>query len=922
MRRFFFLVLIVVAMVGILGIGLPHWNQASWQPPSRAISLQDVSFAKTDSKGNMYMIGDVKSKIYVADKDGTLLRTITMPAASGNQISQFTDMAVDDSGDVYVLVTVLDSAGLYVKHEDIFKYAPGVSKPVVIYQRKPITPVFRVGYLQDLRVIHNRIEFLYVYGSTIDTYAMHFDGTNLQHTGTLNLPANTFIALARMGSQGLVVFTTRKGAVGEVSSDGVNWLYKTAPGIGSQPRALAVDTSTLTAYFLDALQNKFISIGIEPPFIQHTIANTSVPSAIDWANMQSLDGNGLLLGVSSGDSGSTYFHMTADGHVLNQSSVLVLNTAAQWNQWKYWLLLAFEILLGLFLLRYLYAVIFRKRLYLFLQQMLLFVPISVGVMLYYQANIAESFTNQITQDSNASLPLIASQNARLISGDALQKILSTRDFMSPAYQTLKAQMQTIHDSRIPSSSGGYYNTLYTFKDHELYVVMDDDNSVQILTPFAMDASDIAVLNGQVYQSSWIDASGEWHYAIAPVKDSHGNIVGIYEVGKDLVSVERQTAKEIARLNTIQWLLLLAIAGIFILTTVLILIPIGRLGKGAMRLASGQFGAVIRARRFLHMHDEIEDLSDSFNVMSKRIKGFVDDIEHMKGSYYRFVPEPFVHALGKRDLVNVGLGDQVQTETTILVCNLRNLVELSKQISPQENFELVNEFLGVIGPAVRENNGFVSKYMGSSVLALFPESPEHAIQAATDIRRRVWQWTDKDEEGTLGKLELSMGIHWGTAMLGIIGEEDRLDTGVISQDASLTHLLEQMCAAMSATTLISEAVIKKLAETKRHHMPNFQMRDVGALWVPELGRSLHAFDVYEGDRPEMRNLKQFTKELFEQGVILFQQGRFYDARDAFVRVIHQNRFDSAAKLYFFASERMYQEGVASDWDGTLQLSYRN
>lgn len=921
MKRFLFLLLTVAIMVGVLSIGIPHWNSASWQPFSRTISLQDVSYGSVDAKGNMYFIGDVKSEIYVSDKNGMLLRTISMPPTNGSQISQINALTVDRAGNVYALVTVLDAAGLYVTREEIVRYPAGSSTSVPVYQRSPIQPVFRTGYIQDMRVHQHQLDFLYAHGGTIDEYSFNLTNRHLVRMGTVALPVATYVALARIGPGASVVFSTRKGAVGVGTSTGrIQWLYHTPSGIGSQPRALAVDTSTRTVYFLDALQNKFVSVSMDPPFVDKILADTSHPAPIDWADLQSLAGSHLLLGVSSGDSGSSYFHMASNGRMLDQSSQLTLNTAAQWEQWKYWLLLLLEILLGLFLFWYLYYVMFRKRLYLFLQQMLLFVPISVGVMLYYQANINQSFTNQITRDSNAYLPLIASQGARLVSGNALEQISSTRDYMDSPYRSLKSTMQTIHDSRIPNWSGGLYNTLYTYMNHQLYVVMDDDNSVQMMTPFAVDSTDMKVLHGQVYQGSWIDASGEWHYAIAPVKDSHGHIVGIYEVGKDLVGVEKQTARTLGRLNLIQWILLLVIAGMFILTTILILIPISRLGKGAMRLASGQFGAVIRARKWLTFHDEIEDLTDSFNVMSKRIKGFVDDIEHMKEAYYRFVPEPFVHALGKRDLVNVGLGDQSETETTMLVCNLRNLIELSQRLTPQQNFDVVNEFLGVIGPAIRDNHGFISKYMGSSVLALFPESPEHAIQAATDIRHRVWQWTDSADVNELGALEISIGIHTGTAMLGIIGEEDRLDTGVISQDASLASLLEEMCAPMSSTTLISEAVITKLAETRRDDMPAFRVRDVGALWIPELGRSLHAFDVYEGDRTDMRNLKHLTEELFERGVLLFQQGRFYDARETFVRVIQQNRFDTAAKLYFFASDKIFQEGVSNDWDGTLRLSF--
>jgi TolA-binding protein len=67
------------------------------------------------------------------------------------------------------------------------------------------------------------------------------------------------------------------------------------------------------------------------------------------------------------------------------------------------------------------------------------------------------------------------------------------------------------------------------------------------------------------------------------------------------------------------------------------------------------------------------------------------------------------------------------------------------------------------------------------------------------------------------------------------------------------------------------------------------------------------------------LKEKTKALFEQAVMLYQVGRFYDAREAFVQVIKVNRQDKAAKLYFYLCDEYFQNGTTEEWNGTLSVS---
>ncbi|MNY43365.1 hypothetical protein D3C86_1783170 [compost metagenome] len=83
--------------------------------------------------------------------------------------------------------------------------------------------------------------------------------------------------------------------------------------------------------------------------------------------------------------------------------------------------------------------------------------------------------------------------------------------------------------------------------------------------------------------------------------------------------------------------------------------------------------------------------------------------------------------------------------------------------------------------------------------------------------------------------------------------------------------------------------------------------------------LHLFDVYQGDADTIRALKEKTKALFEQAVMFYQVGRFYDAREAFLMVLKQNRQDKAAQLYFYMCDEYFGKGTTGEWNGTLSVS---
>ena len=92
-----------------------------------------------------------------------------------------------------------------------------------------------------------------------------------------------------------------------------------------------------------------------------------------------------------------------------------------------------------------------------------------------------------------------------------------------------------------------------------------------------------------------------------------------------------------------------------------------------------------------------------------------------------MPRAFLAMIGKPSIVSVDLGDNMRQEMTILFSDIRNFTTLSEQMTPDENFAFINSYLECMGPVIRDHNGFIDKYIGDAIMALF-ENADDALRA--------------------------------------------------------------------------------------------------------------------------------------------------------------------------------------------------
>lgn len=295
-----------------------------------------------------------------------------------------------------------------------------------------------------------------------------------------------------------------------------------------------------------------------------------------------------------------------------------------------------------------------------------------------------------------------------------------------------------------------------------------------------------------------------------------------------------------------------------------------------------------------------------------LRGSIKMLSRTNTAYARFVPGEFLSLLGKQSIIDVALADNVQMEMTVLFSDIRSFTTISEGMDPQRNFQFLSGFLSKMGPLVRENHGFIDKYFGDAIMALF-QSTDDAVDAAIALSQQLVEYNRVRQENQLPPIDIGIGLNTGKMTLGTLGEQDRMDGTVISDAVNVASRIEGMTKMYKVTLLVSERTFRGLKDVSR-----FSVRLLDHVRVKGKADPITIYELFSGDPPDVREKKLATKRDFEQAVGLYQLKQFQPAKRLFEKCLVTYPKDRAAEFYIERCNHFIDVGVDEDWDGVLNL----
>ncbi|MCZ8156788.1 MAG: adenylate/guanylate cyclase domain-containing protein [Leptospira sp.] len=267
------------------------------------------------------------------------------------------------------------------------------------------------------------------------------------------------------------------------------------------------------------------------------------------------------------------------------------------------------------------------------------------------------------------------------------------------------------------------------------------------------------------------------------------------------------------------------------------------------------------------------------------------------SYSRFVPKQFLTFLGKVDIRDLTLGEQVQKKMTILFADIRNFTEFSESLSPKENFDFLNAYLQRVGPIIRHNNGFIDKFIGDAVMALFPTHPDDAIRAAVEMQYAIRTYNENRVKDNYQPIKVGIGVHTGNLILGILGEHERMEGTVISDAVNLASRIEGITKLFGAEIVISADTFIEATEDL-----GFDYRLLDRVSIKGKSESVYVVEVLNGYEPDKLEALRAKKDDYTFALEAYRRQDYEEARELFLEILNAIPGDNVSRIFFAECER--------------------
>lgn len=283
-----------------------------------------------------------------------------------------------------------------------------------------------------------------------------------------------------------------------------------------------------------------------------------------------------------------------------------------------------------------------------------------------------------------------------------------------------------------------------------------------------------------------------------------------------------------------------------------------------------------------------------------------DKRYLRQAFGLYLPGPVVDRL-VASAQPPALGGETR-QLTVLFSDIKGFTSISEGLGPEAVVRFLNRYLSVMSDTIEAHGGFVDKYIGDAVVAVFgaplddPDHARHAVEAALACQRNL-----DAAEGGLGLPDgqhaaTRIGINSGEMLVGNIGSSRRFNYTVMGDAVNLASRLEGANKVYGTSVLVSEETRKLCGNS-----PPF--REIDRIRV--IGRE-QPVTVYQpldgaGEAP--------ADGVFGAALAAFRSGRFAEARSAFGEAAAAG--DSAARPFLARLEAL--GATAPDgWDGVTDL----
>ena len=246
--------------------------------------------------------------------------------------------------------------------------------------------------------------------------------------------------------------------------------------------------------------------------------------------------------------------------------------------------------------------------------------------------------------------------------------------------------------------------------------------------------------------------------------------------------------------------------------------------------------------------------------------------------------------------------------TVFFSDIEGFSLIAEKLSPDELMSMMNAYLSAMTDVIEGHGGYVDKYIGDSIVAVFgapADDPDHAANAA---RAALDCCKQLDELNALSdlfqdyKLAQRIGINSGEALVGNFGSRRRFNYSVMSDAVNLASRLEGANKFYGTTIIASETTVALTGE-------DFAWRELDAIRVKGRNQALKIYQLL-ARATELAPEQEVVVANYAEGLAHWRAREFDRAATSFGRSAESDRPSS---LFRTRASELAENPPGQDWD---------
>ncbi|HOV08321.1 MAG TPA: MFS transporter [Spirochaetota bacterium] len=507
-------------------------------------------FIETNSR-EKYVVDNGKQRIIKISSRGEVLYIINSESEKGMGPVCIQDIAADDYGNLYVHCYVQDTKGLFTVKEYIAKYNPSGREKKLIYTVEHEKPESRLAInwtIAELKFHDGTLSWIRFDGDKVLYYKYRVDNpeTEISESLLFKMPeALSMIASIDVIDAKNYAYITKQGNLYRVR-DGFKSLLFSGDSLGTFEKGRRISELSIPGwvqlskeglvYMLDIMQSQITLFKDK--------GSNIILKAEDVSKL--CDGQYEMFyrfKISSGNICFTNLNyiVTAD----LEGKILSAEKTARFGKWIVlenlfiFLLVIFSILSLFIVIRDFYIYGLKRTLPRNFVNITGIIVIMIITMIIAINVLMPNFDKRYMNETESKIKGLAQVLCNTLNGDVISKLINKQsDYYNNDYKEFRSKMIKVFGGYDTNENSECYFIIYKNYGGELATIMTQNDSYSPFQTYDWLKSEEdnlyleSLKTGEIYVEKYSDSTGDWIYAIGPIKDSSGAITAVIEIGKN------------------------------------------------------------------------------------------------------------------------------------------------------------------------------------------------------------------------------------------------------------------------------------------------------------------------------------------------------------------------------------------------------